>query len=122
MRCCCLLQNLRIENNQLATADMVLQLLRYIGPGWRTDQIIVYCSFCRIDVDSGFKAGLNILSPRAFTRQISSACASVLIPIVSVGPYAVFPAVRTFVHSDRFCTWGWLHPELILKRPFGVPP
>lgn len=42
---------------------MVLQLLRNIGPGWRTDQIIVtdtvYCSCCRIDADSGFQAGLK---------------------------------------------------------------
>lgn len=42
---------------------MVLQLPPNIGPGWRTDQIIVtdtvYCSCCRIDVDSGFKAGLK---------------------------------------------------------------
>lgn len=45
MRCRCLLQNPRIkisiENNQRAPADMVLQLLPNIGPGWRTDQIIV---------------------------------------------------------------------------------
>ncbi|HHD7476572.1 TPA: hypothetical protein ACOVJJ_004511 [Klebsiella oxytoca] len=45
MRCRWLLQNPRIkisiENNQWALADMVLQLLRNIGPEWRTDQIIV---------------------------------------------------------------------------------
>lgn len=67
MRCRSLLQNARIklsiENNQWAPADMVLQLLRNIGPRWRTDQIIVtdtvYCSCCRIDADSGFQAGLK---------------------------------------------------------------
>lgn len=120
----------------------------------------------------GFRRVSNILSPRAFTRPISSACAPASSPVVSVSrktgpsanrmcqhgepatltlhpglqaqtcagqplffclrafrphrdavsqpPYAVFPAVRTFVHSDRFRTRGWLHPELIPKPPFGV--
>lgn len=54
-----LLQNARIkistENNHLTSADMVLQLLHNIGPGWRTDPIngtyTVYCGCFRIIAD-----------------------------------------------------------------------
>ncbi|EFB0477764.1 hypothetical protein JZQ54_004863 [Salmonella enterica subsp. enterica serovar 4,5,12:b:-] len=65
MRCRCLLQNprikLSIENNQRAPADMVLQLLRNIGPGRSISQHrfadTVYGSGYRIDTDRRFQAG-----------------------------------------------------------------
>lgn len=70
MRCRYMLQNPRIkisvENDHRAPVDMVLQVLRNIGPGRRTDQFIVtdtvYCSRSRIDADSRFLAGLKKIS------------------------------------------------------------
>ncbi|MEJ4837279.1 hypothetical protein SKA88_15545, partial [Enterococcus faecium] len=63
--CRCLLQNARIklsiENNQRAPADMVLQLLRNIGPRWRTDQIIVTDGRCEQvpDMRSSYSSGAH---------------------------------------------------------------
>lgn len=51
----------RVENNQRVPADMVLQLLRNIGPGRGVSQHgftdTVYGSRCRIDTDRRFQAG-----------------------------------------------------------------
>lgn len=67
MRGRCLLQNpcikIRVENDQRTPANVVLQLLRNIGPGWSPDKFIVtdtvYGNCCRIDADRRFQAGFK---------------------------------------------------------------